>query len=65
MKLFRQLFMGSLIGGLVLLAGCSKDPGTPPEVLLDGVSVVVGESTPGSLKEEGFETNDLGKMIFE
>ena len=65
MKFFKQLFLYGLVGSFLFLAGCSKDPGTPPEVLIDGVSVVVGESTPSSLKEDGFSTNDLGKMIFE
>ncbi|MCI8661790.1 MAG: hypothetical protein HFG69_00745 [Hungatella sp.] len=65
MKFFKQLFLYGLVGSFLFLAGCSKDPGTPPEVLIDGVSVVVGESTPSSLKEDGFSTNDLGKMIYE
>ncbi|MCI8831627.1 MAG: hypothetical protein K2P02_09560 [Lachnospiraceae bacterium] len=66
MKLFRQLRGLGVLCCCLFLAGCGpKDPGTPPEVLLDGVSVVVGESTPGSLKEQGFEVNDLGAMIFE
>ena len=50
---------------VVLSTGCGAEKGTPPEVLLDGTSVVVGESVPLDLTEEGFELNDLGAMIFE
>ena len=49
---------------VVLSTGCGAEKGTPPEVLLDGTSVVVGESVPLDLTEEGFELNDLGAMIF-
>ncbi|WP_251493017.1 hypothetical protein [Otoolea muris] len=65
MKGFRQLFLSGCLGALIFLSGCAKDPGTPPEVLIDGVSVVVGESTPGSLKEDGFTTDNVQKMIVE
>ena len=65
MKLLRQLILWGLLGSVVFLAGCSKDPGTPPEVIIAGVPVVVGEATPGSLKEAGFTTDDLGRMIME
>lgn len=65
MKLLRHLILWGLLGSAVFLAGCSKDPGTPPEVVIAGVPVVVGESTPSSLREAGFTTSDLGRMILE
>ena len=65
MKGFRQLFLCGCLGAFIFLSGCAKDPGIPPEVRIDGVSVVVGESTPGSLKEDGFTTDHVQKMIVE
>ncbi|MCD7907494.1 MAG: hypothetical protein LUH04_07410 [Clostridium sp.] len=64
-KMKKLLLMGSLLAA-VLLAGCGKkDPGTPPEVLIDGTRVVVGETIPSDLESENCELDDLGKMIFE
>ncbi len=64
MKL-RQLLIGvgTLIMAVALGACAAKDPGTPPEVLLDGVPVVVGETRPMDLSDQGFETNDLGAFL--
>ncbi len=65
MKKLRYLLAAGAVMAAVLLGGCKKDPGTPPEVLLDGTSVVVGAMTPADLEAEGWKLNDLGKMIFE
>mgnify|MGYP007121861837 CR=1 FL=1 len=65
MKRFRQGLCCMLACCFVFLVGCSKDSGTPPEVLIDGTPVVVGQTTPGSLKEAGFTTNHLEKMLVE
>lgn len=58
------MVIGAMLAAAAL-GGCSKDPGTPPEVLLDGTKVTVGEMTPADLEGEGWKLNDLGKMIFE
>ncbi|GAA6294143.1 hypothetical protein F220043C3_25770 [Enterocloster asparagiformis] len=64
-KLKNMLVVGALLAAAAL-AGCgSKDPGTPPEVLLDGTQVVVGQTRPSDLEAEKWELDDLGKMIFE
>ncbi len=65
MKMIKKILCISTFLAAVLLTGCGSEPGTPPEVLLDGTSVVVGESTPASLSDAGFETDDLGAMIYE
>ena len=66
MKKLKYLPVVCMVMAAVLLGGCGKkDPGTPPEVLLDGTSVVVGAMTPADLESEGWKMNDLGKMIFE
>ncbi len=50
---------------VVLCTGCGAEKGTPPELLVDGTSLIVGESMPVDLTQQGFETNDLGAMILE
>ncbi len=62
---FRKSAIGicMLAAAAVMGACAAKDPGTPPEVLLDGVPVVVGETRPMELSDQGFETNDLGAFI--
>lgn len=66
MKHCKKILIICTILTAIMLGGCSGgDPGTPPEVLLDGVSVVVGETKPYDLKEQGFSTDDLGKLIYE
>ena len=62
-RFFRQLCLYVFLGCFVFLAGCGKDSGTPPEVLLEGASVVVGKTTPDSLKEAGFTINNLEKGL--
>ncbi len=63
MKKLKYLLAVGAVLAAVLLGGCKKDPGTPPEVLLDGTSVVVGAMTPADLESEGWSLNDLGNMI--
>ncbi len=65
MKKLKYLLAVGAVLAAVLLGGCKKDPGTPPEVILDGTSIVVGASTPADLESEGWKLNDLGRMIFE
>lgn len=66
MKKLKCLLVVGVMVAAAVLGGCGKkDPGTPPEVLLDGTKVVVGETTPADLESEGWGLNDLGKMIFE
>ena len=58
MKFFRITSALAAMLVIGILGGCAaKDPGTPPEVLIDGVSVVVGQTTPKELEDQGFETN--------
>lgn len=61
-KLKYLLAVGALMAA-VLLGGCKKDPGTPPEVLLDGTSVLVGAMTPADLEGDGWKINDFGRRI--
>jgi len=64
MKNGKKILMVCAMLIIGILGGCAeKDPGTPPEVLLDGTPVVVGETRPYDLKEQGFTTDDLGKFI--
>lgn len=66
MRKMKYLFIISALVVAAGLGGCGKnEPSTPPEVLLDGTKVVVGEMTPADLESENWELNDLGKMIFE
>ena len=65
MNCFKKLFVVGMATLAVLLTGCGGGKGEPPEVMIDGVSLVVGESVPGDLTNQGFELNDLGAMIFE
>lgn len=66
MKKMKHLLVIGALMAAVSLGGCGKkDPGTPPEVLLDGTKVVVGEMTPADLESDNWKLNDLGKMIFE
>lgn len=66
MYYFKKLSLCYLIVGVIFLTGCSKDPGTPPELLVDGTAIVVGETTPSSLNKSGFTTiNLLDYLMFE
>lgn len=66
MYYFKKLLLYCLIAGVIFLTGCSKDPGTPPELLIDGTAIVVGETTPGSLSSSGFTTiNLLDYLMFK
>lgn len=66
MYYFKKLSLCYLIVGVIFLTGCSKDPGTPPELLVDGTAIVVGETTPSSLSKSGFTTiNLLDYLMFE
>ena len=66
MYYFKKLSLCYLIVGVIFLTGCSKDPGTPPELLVDGTAIVVGETTPSSLNESGFTTiNLLDYLMYE
>lgn len=66
MKKMKHLLVIGALMAAVSFGGCGKkDPGTPPEVLLDGTKVVVGEMTPADLESDNWKLNDLGKMIFE
>lgn len=58
MYYFKKLSLCYLIVGVIFLTGCSKDPGTPPELLVDGTAIVVGETTPSSLNKA-----DLPQLI--
>lgn len=58
MKFYKVMSTIIAVLAIGILGGCAEqDPGTPPEVLIDGVSVVVGQTTPKELEEQGFETN--------
>ena len=64
MKLRKSAIGICMLAAAAVMGACAaKDPGTPPEVLLDGVPVVVGETRPMDLSDQGFETNDLGAFI--
>lgn len=64
MKLFQKAAALCSLILVVALTGCGQSaPGTPPDVRLNGTSVIVGETTPSDLSEQGFELNTLGSMI--
>lgn len=66
MKHYKKLLTVCIMLAAFTLGGCgSKDPGTPPEILLDGTPVVVGVTTPGDLKDAGFVTDDLGSFLYK
>lgn len=66
MKKMRYLLVAGVLLAAFGLGGCGrKEPGTPPEVLLDETRVVVGEMTPADLESDNWKLNDLGKMILE
>lgn len=60
-KLRNLLVVGMLLAAAALGGWGSKDLGTPPEVLLDGTKVVVGQTKPSDLAGENWELADLGK----
>lgn len=58
MKFYRSLLTIIALLTIGVLGGCAAaDPGTPPEVTIEGVSVIVGQSVPKDLEDQGFETN--------
>lgn len=66
MKKMRYLLVIGALMAAAVLGGCGKkDTGTPPEVILDGTSVVVGVTTPADLESGGWKLSDIGKLILE
>lgn len=64
MKHLSKLLLICTLLATVVLGGCGKkDPGTPPDVLIDGTAVVVGEMKPADLEDKGFETDASEKFI--
>lgn len=61
MRYIKKLFLAGVLALAVMLTGCG-DPGTPPELIIDGVSIVVGETTMSSMEEQGFTTDWFGIM---
>ena len=58
MKFHKSLLTIAALLTIGILGGCAAaDPGTPPEVAIDGVPVIVGQSVPKELEDQGFETN--------